>query len=158
MPSDAPHPLRPRPIKVGYSRKASALMTGMGVVLTACAAVSVFTPFLPVLVPIGLTGLALLGAGLGALFRPRYLYDPATGALTVFMAIGPGREGVGAEQGERVYFDGRRIIRELPDGSRHRVSLVGTNRDHAARLIQALPTEPGERRLPPPDGPAITGR
>lgn len=155
MPSQAP-----RPVKVGYSRKASALMTGMGLVLLACAAVSVFTPFLPVLVPIGVTGLALLGGGLGALFRPRYLYNPATGALTVFMAIGPGREGVGAEQGERVYFDGKRIIRELPGGKRHRVSLVGTNRDDIARLIRVLPTGPGpgERRLPPPDGPAITER
>ena len=153
MPSDTP-----RPIRVRYSRKASALMTGMGLVLMACAAVTVFTPFIPVLVPIGLTGLALLGAGLGAVFRPRYLYDPATGALTVFMAIGPGKEGVGAEKGERVFYDGKRIIRELPDGKRHRVSFAGTNRDDIARLIQALPTEPGPRRLPPPGGPAIPER
>ncbi len=151
MPSEAP-----RPIRVRYSRKASALMIAMGVPLVVVAAVSVFTPFLPVLVPIGLTGLALLGGGIGALFRPRYLYNPATGDLTQFMAIGPGKKGLGAEKGERVFFDGKRIVRELPDGERHRVSAVGADRDYIARLIQALPTEEGRRRLPPPEGPAIT--
>ncbi|RRS01932.1 DUF1129 domain-containing protein [Glycomyces terrestris] len=132
----------PAVIRVGYSRKASALLLGMGAVLVACAAVSVFTPFIPVLVPIGLTGLALFGGGLRSYFRPRYLYRPDTGTLTVFMAFGAGKEGAAGPKGERVWTDGRRIYRELPDGERHRVSLTGTDRADAARLIRALPRRP----------------
>ena len=55
------------------------------------------------------------------------------------MAVGPGTKGIGAPKGERVYFDGRRIMRELPGGGRRRVSTVGANRDDLARLIAALP-------------------
>jgi hypothetical protein len=139
----------PRNIRVGYSRKASALMIVMGFVLMVCAAISLFTPFIPVLVPIGLTGLALLGGGLRSFFRPRYLYSPDTGGLTVFMAFGPSSKGTPGPKGERVYYDGRRIYRESPDGERHRVSMVGTDRRDIARLVQALPSE---------QGPAITDR
>ncbi|GAA2285278.1 hypothetical protein GCM10009853_045200 [Glycomyces scopariae] len=138
----------PRTIRVGYSRKASVLTIGLGFVLAACAAVTVFTPFIPVLVPIGLTGLALLGGGLRSFFRPRYLYSPETGVLTVFMVFGPGSEGTPGPEGERVYSDGRRVYRESPDGERHRVSFTGTDRADMARLLQALPQG---------RGPAITG-
>lgn len=90
-----------------------------------------------------------MGGGLRSFFRPRYLYHPATGGLTVFMAFGPGSRGLGGPKGERISFDGKHIIRELPDGEHHRVSTVGANRDDIARLIQVLPTE---------TGPAITER
>ncbi|PRY62254.1 hypothetical protein [Glycomyces artemisiae] len=130
-------------IRVRYSRKASVLTTVLGFVLLACAAVTLFTPFIPVLVPIGLTGLALIGGGLRSFFRPRYLFQPDTGVLTVFAAIGPGSKGTPGAEGERVYFDGRRVFRELPDGERHRVSPTGTDRTDFARLVQALPPEHG---------------
>jgi hypothetical protein len=136
----APAPLH---VKIRYSRGASLLMTGMGVALLICAGLSLLMPFIPVLVPIGVTGLALLGGGLRSFFRPRYLYSPATGGLTVFMAFGTGSRGLGGPKGERVYYDGRRIIRVLPDGDHHRVSTAGTNRADIARLIGLLPTEPG---------------
>jgi len=139
----------PRYLKIRYARGASVLMTIMGAVLLVCAALSLLMPFIPVLVPIGVTGLALLGGGLGSFFRHRYRYDPATGGLTVFMAFGPGSRGLGGPKGEHLYFDGRHIIRVLPDGGRHRVSTVGANRQDIARLVAALPTEPG---------PAITDR
>ncbi|GAA1670029.1 hypothetical protein GCM10009830_14870 [Glycomyces endophyticus] len=131
----------PRHIRVGYSRKASTLMIVMGLVLMVCAAISLFTPFIPVLVPIGLTGLALLGGGLRSFFMPRYLYHPETGVLTVFMAFGPSSKGTPGPKGERVYSDGRRVYRESPDGERHRVSFTGTDRAEMARLVQALPPE-----------------
>ncbi|THV28369.1 hypothetical protein [Glycomyces paridis] len=134
----------PRYIRVRYSRPTSFLMTGMGGVLMVVAALSLFMPFIPLLVPIGLAGLALLGGGLRSFFGQRYLYNPSTGGLTVFMAFGPGSRGLGAPKGERVFYDGRRIVRELPDGTRRRVSSTGTNRADLARLVEALPPEHGQ--------------
>lgn len=128
-----------RHLEIRFARRWSVVMCAMGVVLLICAALSLLMPFVPTMGPFALAGLAFLAGGLRSLFRPRYRYDTETGALTVFMAVGPGTKGIGAPKGERVYFDGRRIMRELPDGGRRRVSTVGANRDDLARLIAALP-------------------
>lgn len=128
-----------RYIEIRFAKRWSVIMCAMGVVLLICAALSLLMPFVPTMGPFALAGLAFLAGGLRSLFRPRYRYDTETGALTVFMAVGPGTKGIGAPKGERVYFDGRRVMRELPDGGRRRVSTVGANRNDLARLIAALP-------------------
>lgn len=128
-----------RHIEIRFARRWSVVMSAMGVVLLVCAALSLLMPFIPTMGPLALAGLALLAGGVRSLFRPRFRYDTETGALTVYMAAGPGTRGIGAPKGERVYFDGRRIMRELPDGGRRRVSTVGANRDDLARFVAALP-------------------
>lgn len=134
-----PPPDASRHIEIRFARRWSVVMCAMGVLLLICAALSLLMPFVPTMGPFALAGLAFLAGGIRSLIRPRYRFDTETGALTVFMAVGPGTKGIGAAKGERVYFDGRRIMRELPDGGRRRVSAVGANRDDLARLIAALP-------------------
>ncbi|WP_205323932.1 hypothetical protein [Glycomyces sp. YM15] len=134
-----PPPDASRHIEIRYAKRWSVVMCAMGVVMLICAALSLLMPFVPTMGPFALAGLAFLAGGLRSLWKPRYRYDIQTGALTVFMAVGPGTKGIGTPKGERVYFDGRRILRELPDGGRRRVSTIGTNRDDLARLISALP-------------------
>ncbi|MFC3495229.1 hypothetical protein [Glycomyces rhizosphaerae] len=128
-----------RHLEIRFARRWSVVMCAMGVVLLICAALSLLMPFVPTMGPFALAGLAFLAGGLRSLCKPRYRYDTETRALTVYMAVGPGTKGIGAPKGERVYFDGKRIMRELPDGSRRRVSTVGANKDDLALLIAALP-------------------
>ncbi|HEY1094716.1 MAG TPA: hypothetical protein VGE61_08435 [Glycomyces sp.] len=129
----------PRHIEIRYARRWSVVMCAMGVVLLICAALSLLMPFVPTMGPFALAGLAFLAGGVRSMFRPRYRYDTETGALTVYMAVGPGIKGIGAAKGERVYFDGRRVMRALPDGGRRKVSTVGANREDLARLVSLLP-------------------
>jgi hypothetical protein len=128
-----------RYIEIRFAKRWSVVMFVMGVMMLICAALSLLMPFVPTMGPFALAGLAFLAGGLRSLVKPRYRYDTEARALTVYMAVGPGTKGIGAPKGERVYFDGKRIMRELPDGSRRRVSTVGANKDDLARLIAALP-------------------
>ncbi|MFG3340133.1 hypothetical protein [Glycomyces sp. NPDC048151] len=128
-----------RYIVIRFARRWSAVMFAMGVAMLVCAALSLLMPFVPTMGPFAIAGLAFLAGGVRSLFRPRYRYDTEAKSLTVYMAVGPGTKGIGAPKGERVYFDGRRIMRELPNGDRRKVSTVGADKDDLARLVAVLP-------------------
>jgi hypothetical protein len=88
-------------------------------------------------------GAVLVTLGTAALSKPYCSFDPDAGALYLHPPLFGSPRPIGEPRGERLYVDGTRIIRELPNGKRREVKLSMTaNEGDLARMRQAMPEGP----------------
>jgi hypothetical protein len=76
------------------------------------------------------------------LARPYCVYDPATGELRMVDVFGFRDRVYGAPVGEHVYFNGRNVVRALPDGAQVIVKTWPGRRADLAQVVALLPSHP----------------
>jgi hypothetical protein len=96
---------------------------------------------------VGGIGFLFLGAFqivLGALefVKPYLAYDPSNNELRMLDLFGVKDRVYGGPVGERVYFNGRDVVRALPNGDQIAVKAWPGRKADMARVIAALPQQP----------------
>ncbi|SDL20584.1 hypothetical protein SAMN05216298_3051 [Glycomyces sambucus] len=85
------------------------------------------------------SGAIFIATGIAQLARPFMLFDPAASELRLVNLPGFRDRVLGAPAGERLYFDGRSVMRVLPDGSHVPAPTWPARRADLARVIALLP-------------------
>ncbi|GAA2157027.1 MULTISPECIES: hypothetical protein [Glycomyces] len=132
------HPAAPL-IKVRHRPAVPAVMTALGA-LTLVGAITLMTG------PAGTGAVGFLLAAvisltIGALqfAKPYCVFEPATGTLRLIDLFGHRDKVLGAPAGELLFFNGRNLIRVLPDGASAPVKTWPGHPADLRRLSAALP-------------------
>lgn len=83
-------------------------------------------------------GLVILVAGILSFVMPAFSYEYATGALHAHALFGYRVRTYGAPKGERLWFDGQKVLRLRQDGKPRKVNVKICNDEDAGRLKQLL--------------------
>ncbi|RRS01935.1 hypothetical protein [Glycomyces terrestris] len=75
--------------------------------------------------------------------KPYCVYDPARGELRFPDLFGVKDRVHGAPAGEHLYFDGRTVVRALPNGARIAVKTWPGRAEDVARMTALMPRHPG---------------
>ncbi|MEU6857445.1 hypothetical protein AB0B28_01010 [Glycomyces sp. NPDC046736] len=124
-------------IKVRYSTGYSITVVVLGSLILATVIIALLAGTSLVNVNLFLGPLFLL-IGILSFSKPICSYEPATGTFRMHALLGPVVRTYGAPKGERLWFDGNKIVRVLPSGKQKRVWLTGSNAGDKARLIQVV--------------------
>jgi hypothetical protein len=132
------HPAAPL-IKVRHRPAVPAAMTALGA-LTLVGAITLMTG------PAGIGAAGFLVAAVISLTigtlqfaKPHCVFEPATGALRLIDVFGYRDKVLGAPAGEHLFFNGRNLIRVLPDGARVPVKTWPGHPADLRRLSAAVP-------------------
>lgn len=124
-------------IKIRFSTGYSTTMVVLGSLILATVIIALLADTSVVNVNLFLGPLILL-IGILSFSRPICSYEPATGTLRQNALIGPVVRTYGAPKGERLWFDGKKVLRVLPNGKQKNVWLTFSNKEDKARLIQVI--------------------
>jgi hypothetical protein len=126
-------------IKVRHKPFLPSVVVVCGLLVIVGGTVLVFGLSNPASIGFLFSGALFVALGGLQLAKPYCVYDPSTGELRMVDVFGFKDRVYGAPTGERLYFNGRNIIRALPNGAQVPVKTWPGNRTDLAHVIALLP-------------------